>query len=101
MNLARSLLAAAERHPDARRSSTAASASPTPSCSDRAARLAAGLGTSASSRGDRLAAVLTNRAETVALYWACQWLGASFVPLSQRASARTSSTYCIEDAGAP
>ena len=38
-------------------------------------------------------------AETVELFWACQWLGAVFVPLSWR-SARADLDYCIEDCGA-
>jgi 2-furoate---CoA ligase len=43
--------------------------------------------------------VLQNTHETVTLYWAAQWLGASFVPLSWRAS-RADIEYCIEDSEA-
>ncbi|MDX6467671.1 MAG: 2-furoate---CoA ligase, partial [Gaiellaceae bacterium] len=48
---------------------------------------------------DRLAAVLTNRHECVRLYWAAQWLGAVFVPLSWRSS-REDVDYSIADAEA-
>jgi 2-furoate---CoA ligase len=43
---------------------------------------------------------MKNRAETVALYWACQWLGAWFVPLNHRLGP-DEAAYCVEDAGAP
>jgi 2-furoate---CoA ligase len=66
---------------------------------DRAARLAGGLAQLGLSRGDRLAAVLDNRAENVELYWAAQWLGAVYVPLSWRLS-DADLDYCIGDAGA-
>jgi 2-furoate---CoA ligase len=46
-----------------------------------------------------VAAVLKNRHETVELFWACQWLGAWFVPLSWRASV-DDVAYCVGDAGA-
>src|ERR1700692_3961082 len=51
-----------------------------------AARLAGALAELGLERGERLAAVLRNRHETVSLYWAAQWLGATFVPLSWRAA---------------
>jgi 2-furoate---CoA ligase len=66
---------------------------------ERAARLAAGLGELGLRRGDRVAAVLDNRHETVELYWAAQWAGAVFVPLSWRSS-REDVDYCVEDSGA-
>ena len=50
-------------------------------------------------RGERLAAVVRSRLDTVLLYWACQWLGATFVPLSPRASA-ADLAYCRDDSGA-
>ena len=92
MNLARSLLAAAERRPGAE-------ALPGVTYSElreRAARIAGGLGLE---RGERLATVLDNRVETAVLYWAAQWCGAVFVPLSWRAS-QADLDYCIEDCGA-
>jgi 2-furoate---CoA ligase len=92
VNLALSLLAAAERRPDAE-------ALPGISYADlraRAARIAGGLGLE---RGERLAVVLDNRVETALLYWAAQWCGAVFVPLSWRAS-QDDLDYCIEDCGA-
>jgi 2-furoate---CoA ligase len=100
VNLARTLLYAAERHPGAeavvdgdRRLTYAA-------LHERATRLAGGLAGLGIGRGDRLAVLLKNRAETVALYWACQWLGAWFVPLNFRLSP-DEVAYCVEDAGAP
>jgi 2-furoate---CoA ligase len=63
---------------------------------ERAARAAGGLEHLGLARCGRLAAVLENTHETVMLYWAAQWLGASFVPLSWRAS-RADVEYCIED----
>jgi 2-furoate---CoA ligase len=66
---------------------------------DRAARLSAGLAELGLEPGDRLAAVLDNRHETVELYWAAQWAGAVFVPLSWRSS-REDVDYCLEDSGA-
>jgi len=66
---------------------------------DRAARLARGLAALGLRRGDRLAVVLDNRHETVELYWAAQWLGAVYVPLSWRLSDEELD-YCIGDCGA-
>ena len=92
MNLARSLLAAAERHPDAE----ALPGISYGELRERAARIAGGLGLE---RGERLAAVLDNRVETALLYWAAQWCGAVFVPLSWRLQ-RADLDYCIEDCDA-
>jgi 2-furoate---CoA ligase len=92
VNLALSLLAAAERTPDVE---ALPGISYTGLCG-RAARIAGGLGLE---RGERLAVVLDNRVETALLYWAAQWCGAVFVPLSWRAS-RDDIDYCIEDCGA-
>jgi 2-furoate---CoA ligase len=92
VNLARSLLAAAERHP-------AAEALPGVTYEElrrRAARVAGGLGLEP---GERLAVVLDNRVETAILYWAAQWCGAVFVPLSWRL-ADEELEYCIDDCGA-
>src|SRR3954454_24742115 len=66
---------------------------------ERVARIAGGLARLGLTPGDRLVAVLDNRAETVELYWAAQWLGAVYVPLSWRLSAEELD-YCIDDAGA-
>ena len=84
MNLALSLLYAAERTPDAE--------AVVDGDDPRHLRGAARAGGAARGRprgegverGDRVAAVARNRAETVELFWACQWLGAVFVPLSHR-----------------
>jgi len=66
---------------------------------ERAARIARGLEKQGARSGDRVACVLRNEAETVELYWGVQWLGACFVPLSPRAS-RADLDYCIADSGA-
>ena len=99
MNLAQSLLYAAERTPgaealvaDDRRLTFA-------ELRIRAARIAAGLAARGVRRGDRVACVLANEPETVELYWGCQWLGAVIVPLSHRSST-AELDYCIDDAGA-
>ena len=92
MNLALSLLGAAERNPTAE-------ALPGIDYADlrrRAARIAGGLGLEP---GERIATVLDNRVDTALLYWAAQWCGAVFVPLSWRAS-QADLDYCIEDCGA-
>ena len=64
-----------------------------------ATSLAAGLAALGVDRGDRVAVVLKNRRETVEVYWACQWLGAVFVPLSWRVAA-PDVAYCVADSGA-
>jgi 2-furoate---CoA ligase len=92
MNLARSLLAACERHPETE-------AFPQLTYGDllgRVGRIAGGLGVDP---GERVAFVLDNRPETALLYWAAQWAGAVAVPLSWRA-AETDLEYCIADCGA-
>jgi 2-furoate---CoA ligase len=63
------------------------------------AQLAGGLAAEGLGRGDRLAAVVRPRHESVQLYWASQWLGATFVPLSPRVSP-ADTAYCREDSGA-
>jgi 2-furoate---CoA ligase len=92
VNLALSLLAAAERHPDAEALPGMSYAE----LSSRASRIAGGLGLEP---GDRLGTVLDNRVETALLYWAAQWCGAVFVPLSWRLP-QADLDYCIEDCGA-
>ena len=99
MNLALSLQYAAERFPERAALLDGEIRLTYDELRDRVARAAhaheqLGLG-----RGGRLAAVLRNRHETVELYWAAQWLGASFVPLSWRAS-QSDIDYCIDDCGA-
>jgi len=99
VNLARSLEYAAERHPEREAVVDDGVRLSFVELRGRAARLAGGLADLGLDRGERLAAVLRNRHETVALYWAAQWLGATFVPLSWRASP-AELDYCIEDSEA-
>ncbi len=99
MNLALSLLAAAERTPDAEALVGPGRRSTYAELRSRAARVAAALAEQGVGPGDRVACVLRNDPETVELYWATQWLGACFVPLSHRISDEDLD-YCIEDCGA-
>jgi len=92
VNLAQSLLAACERHPRLEAFPGIRYDELLP----RVARLAGGL---AAKPGARVAVVLDNRLETALLYWAAQWAGAVFVPLSWRLSDEELG-YCIDDAGA-
>jgi 2-furoate---CoA ligase len=99
VNLGSSLLAAAERTPDAEALVGPGSRSTYAELHRRRARIAAALAERQVGRGDRVACVLRNEPETVELYWATQWLGACFVPLSHRISDEDLE-YCIEDCGA-
>jgi 2-furoate---CoA ligase len=99
VNLALSLLYAAERHPDAEAVVDGQTRFTYAGLCERAARLAGGLAEHGLRAGDRLAAVVRCRHESVQLYWACQWLGASFLPLSPRSS-QADLDYCREDSGA-
>jgi 2-furoate---CoA ligase len=99
VNLALSLLGAAERHPDAEAVVDDDLRLTYAELRERAARLAGGLAERGLGSGDRLAAVVRCRSESVQLYWACQWLGVTFVPLSPRASS-ADLAYCREDSGA-
>jgi 2-furoate---CoA ligase len=92
VNLAASLLAACERHPERE-------AFPGLTYGDllpRIRRIAGGLELEP---GERLAVVLDNRLETALLYWAAQWAGVVFVPLSWRLS-EEELAYCTDDCGA-
>ena len=92
MNLAQSLLAACERHPELEAFPGIRYGELVP----RIARIAGGLDVAP---GARVAVVLDNRLETALLYWATQWAGAVFVPLSWRL-AEEELDYCITNAGA-
>ena len=99
MNLGLSLLYAAERSPHADAVVDGDSRLGYGSLRRVAASLAAGLASLGVGRGDRVAVVLKNRPEAVEVYWACQWLGAVFVPLSWRVAA-ADVAYCVADSGA-
>lgn len=92
MNLAQSLLYAAERNPEAEAVVDGDTRLTYAELLDRVSRVPL-------PRGERVAAVVRSRLDTVVLYWACQWAGATFVPLSPRASA-ADLAYCREDSGA-
>ena len=97
MNLAASLLYAAERNPGAEAVVDGETRLTYAELLDRVSRVAGGLELA---RGERIAAVVRSRLDTVLLYWACQWLGATFVPLSPRASA-ADLAYCRDDSARP
>jgi acyl-CoA synthetase (AMP-forming)/AMP-acid ligase II len=99
VNLALSLLYAAERNPEAEAVVQGSTRLTYSALRERAARLAGGLAAEGVGPCDRLAAIVRPRHESVQLYWACQWLGATFVPLSPRVSA-ADIAYCREDSGA-
>jgi 2-furoate---CoA ligase len=92
VNLAQSLLAACERHPelDAFPGLTYGELLP------RVGRIAGGLDLAP---GERVAFVLDNRLETALLFWASQWAGVVAVPLSWRLT-EDELAYCIDDCGA-
>ena len=92
MNLAQSLLAACERHPEL----DAFPGLPYGELLPRVRGIAGGLG---AGPGDRVAIVLDNRLDTCLLLWACWWAGAVAVPLSWRLS-EDELAYCIADCGA-
>jgi 2-furoate---CoA ligase len=99
VNLALSLLYAAERTPDGEAVVDDRERLAYADLRERAARIATGLAERGAGPGDRVACVLANEAETVELYWAAQWLGACIVPLSHRLT-EGDLDYCISDSGA-
>jgi 2-furoate---CoA ligase len=99
MNLALSLLAAAERSADAEAVADGEARVTYRQLRERAARIAGGLAARGLRTGDRVAAIVKPRRESVELYWAAQWLGATFVPLSHRVS-DAEIDYCRTDSGA-
>jgi len=99
VNLALSLLYAAERNPEAEAVVQGETRFTYAALQERVARLAGGLAAEGLGTGDRLAAVVRPRHESVQLYWACQWLGATFVPISPRVSA-ADIAYCRADSEA-
>ena len=92
VNLARSLLAACERHPELE-------AFPGVTYGELLARVRRIAGGLALEPGERVALVLDNRLETALLYWAAQWCGAVVVPLSWRLSDEELD-YCLGDCDA-
>jgi 2-furoate---CoA ligase len=99
VNLALSLLYAAERSPDAEAVMDGGLRLSYADLLERARRLASGLAARGIEAGDRVAAIVKCRAESVQLYWGCQWLGVTWVPLSHRVS-ETDVDYCVADSGA-
>jgi 2-furoate---CoA ligase len=99
VNLALSLLYAAERAPAAEAVVDGDLRLTYAELRRRAAQVAGGLAARGLAAGDRVAAIVRCRHETVLLYWGCQWLGATIVPLSHRIP-RADVEYCVEDSGA-
>jgi len=92
MNLAQSLLASSERHPELE-------AFPTVTYGEMLARVTRMAGGLHVDHGDRVAIVLDNSLETALLLWGCWWAGAVAVPLSWRLS-DAEIEYCIGDCDA-
>jgi 2-furoate---CoA ligase len=99
VNLGQHLLAAAERHPGSEAVVDAAARLTYADLLERVRAVAGGLSAVGVKPGDRVAAALRNRVETVLLYWACQWLGACFVPVNWRLKP-AEIRYCASDAEA-
>jgi 2-furoate---CoA ligase len=99
VNLALTLLAAAERHGEGEALVDGEHRLDYATLQRRAAELAGGLAALGVTRGDPVCALLANRYENVELYWATQWMGARFVPLNFRLST-DEVRYCVRDADA-
>ncbi len=99
MNLALSLLSAAERDPEAEAVVAGDVRLTYARLLEEASRAAGGLAAAGVGEGDRVTAVVKPTREAVTLYWACQWLGAVFVPLSPRLS-QADLDFCLADAAA-
>ena len=96
MNLALSLLAAAERHPEPRRSSTASAAHLRGAARRGRGGSPAGSRTSASGAATASRRRCDNRAETVLLYWAASGSARSSCRSRGALSRRRSVDYCVD-----
>lgn len=99
MNLGEHLIAVAERRPEAEAMIEDERRWSYGELFDQSKRVAGGLSELGLGSGERLAVALANRSETVLLYWAAQWLGATFVPLNWRLSP-ADLQYCVNDSRA-
>jgi 2-furoate---CoA ligase len=99
VNLALTLLAAAERHGEGEAAVDGGERIDYATLLSRAASLAGGLAELGVEPRQPVCALLKNRREAVELYWATQWLGAWFVPLNFRLSP-DEVHYCVQDCGA-
>jgi len=99
VNLGEVLHAAAERRPDAEAVVDAERRLTYADLLEEARRTAGGLADLGVGRGQRVVAAVRNRVETAIVYWACQWLGACFVPVNWRLKPEEI-RYCAADADA-
>ncbi len=99
MNLANTLRYTAERTPNADALAQDGRVISYRDLAGRASVLAAGLAGVGVGEGDVVATVMKNRVENVEVFWACQWLGAVYMPLSWR-NPPASVQYSVEDSGA-
>ena len=99
MSLGMQLLACAERRPDAEAVVEGEERLDYSALAAKVSAVAGGLHQLGVGQGDAIAVALRNRADTVVLYWAAQWLGAWFVPVNWRLTAGEIQ-YCVHDAGA-
>jgi 2-furoate---CoA ligase len=99
VNLGAVLLAAGQRRPDAEAVVDTERRLTYRNLLDEARRCAGALAALGVKPRDRVAAAVRNRIETVVTYWACQWLGACFVPINWRLKP-AEIRYCATDAEA-
>ena len=99
MNLALSLLAAAERRPEAEAVADGEARLTYAELLDACGGSRAGSPSAASGRATASRRSSKPRRESVLLYWAAQWLGATIVPLSHRVP-QSDVDYCVEDSQA-
>jgi 2-furoate---CoA ligase len=99
LDLGRTLMASAERSPDALAIVDGALRLGYRDWLARIVRLVGGLDALGLKRGDHLVSVLQNRWEAAALHWACQLAGVIVTPLNWRAKA-DELDYCLTDAAA-
>jgi 2-furoate---CoA ligase len=99
MNLANTLRYTAERTPHAEAVIEEGRVTTYSQLVASVSAIASGLARRGLSGGDVVATVLKNRLENIEVFWACQWLGAVFMPLSWRNPA-AAIQYSMEDAQA-
>lgn len=99
LDLGHSLLASAERNPDAEAIVDGDFRLGYGAWSAMVGRVAAGLGNLGLTRGDHLVTMLQNRWQMATLHWACQFTGIIMTPLNWRFTAEELE-YCVRDCDA-
>lgn len=96
MNLANTLRYTADRFPNAQALAGDGVSSTYGELVNRISAIAGGMSLLGVDEGDVVTTVLPNTVDQVELFWACQWLGAVFMPLSWR-NPPAAVRYSIED----